>query len=100
MIDPLIKFCLPEEIQGWLNQYKSPESECSIAKGIPNTEYNNQLIDRLSKIIKLRRKYRGSSKPGYNRPGAFCHKNYADTIALYPRTEYGPNGYTWMGAKI
>ena len=98
--DALKYFVMPIDLKSWLNNYPSPECEIAFAKGIPNTEYNHKIIDRLAKIIPIRRRYRGNSKPGYRRPGAFVHKSQADTIALYPKMEFGPNGYTWMGTKI
>ena len=85
MMDRLIKFCLPKDIQVWLNQYEAPGYEYAFAKDIPNTLDNHKMTNRLAKIIPLRRKYRGASTKVYNRPGAFCHKDYADRFALYYR---------------
>ena len=84
-MDKLIKFCLPLEMQKWLNKYQAPGYEYAFAKDIPNTLNNHQMTNRLAKIIPLRRKYRGASTKVYNRPGAFCHKDYADRFALYYR---------------
>ena len=84
-MDKFIKFCLPLELQNWLNRYKAPGYEYAFAKDIPNTLYNLQMTKKLSKIIPLRKKYRGSSTEKYDRPGAFCHKDYADRFALYYR---------------
>ena len=95
-----IKFCLSKDLQNFLNQYPADFGEGSFAKGIPATEANHRIIDMIAKVIPLRRRYRGNSKPFYDRPSAFVHRRWADTIALYPKTEYGPNGYTWMGEKI
>ena len=33
-------------------------------------------------------KYRGKSKSGYVRPQNYCHKNGADTFAIYPHSNY------------
>lgn len=96
----LIKFCLPKDLQEFLDRYEAPEGEVAFAKKIPATEANHRIIEMIAKIVPLRRRYRGNSKPWYDRPPAFVHKKWADTIALYPKTEYGPNGYTWMGDKI
>ena len=41
-MDKFIKFCLPLELQNWLNQYKAPDCETAIAKDIPNT-FDNHL---------------------------------------------------------
>jgi len=84
-MDKFIKFCLPLELQNWLNQYKAPGYEYAFAKDIPNTLYNHQMTNRIAKVIPIRRKYRGPSTELYRRPGAFCHKNFADRFALYFR---------------
>ena len=34
---------------------------------------------------KLRYRYRGVSKPGYQRPQSFCHMHGADTFSIYYR---------------
>tara|TARA_B100001250_G_C19403482_1_gene615769 strand:- start:123 stop:398 length:276 start_codon:yes stop_codon:yes gene_type:complete len=34
---------------------------------------------------KIRYRYRGVSKPGYNRPQSFCHMYGADTFSVYHR---------------
>ena len=34
---------------------------------------------------KIRYRYRGVSKPGYNRPQSFCHIHGADTFSVYNR---------------
>jgi hypothetical protein len=99
-MNKLIKFCLPKDMQKFLEQYPASDNEVAFAKGIPATEANHRIIDQLSRIVPLRRRYRGNSKPLYDRPVSFVHRRWADTIALYPKTEYGPNGYTWMGEKI
>ena len=82
-MDKFIKFCLPLELQNWLNQYKAPGYEYAFAKDIPNTLYNHQITNRIAKIVPLRRKYRGKSRYGYTRPRDFCHKRGADRFALY-----------------
>ena len=85
MIDRLVKFCLPLEMQTWLNKYKAPGYEYAFAKDIPNTLDNHKMTNRLARIIPLRRKYRGPSTEFYRRPVAFCHKEQADRFALYFR---------------
>tara|TARA_Y100001938_G_scaffold128424_1_gene182183 strand:- start:114 stop:368 length:255 start_codon:yes stop_codon:yes gene_type:complete len=84
-MDRLIKFCLPKDIQAWLDQYKAPLYESAFAKDIPNSLENHQMAKRLAKVVKIRKKYRGSSRYGYTRPSAFCHKHGADRFALYER---------------
>ena len=83
MIDRFIQFCLPLEMQTWLKQYKSPGYEYAFAKDIPNTLDNHKMTNRLSKIVPLRRKYRGPSTEFYRRPASYCHKEQADRFALY-----------------
>ena len=84
-MDRLIKFCLPKDLQAWLEQYKAPGYEYAFAKDIPNTLDNHKMTNRLARIIPLRRKYRGKSRYGYTRPSAYCHKKFADRFAIYER---------------
>ena len=84
-MDRLVKFCLPIDLQAWMKQYKAPDHESAFAKDIPNSWYNHYMANRLSKVVKIRRKYRGSSNERYRRPTAFCHKEFADRFALYER---------------
>ena len=84
-MDRLVKFCLPLDLQAWMKQYQAPECERAFAKDIPNRWYDHQMANRLAKIIKIRRKYRGSSSVYYRRPTAYCHKNHANRFAIYER---------------
>ena len=84
-MDRLVKFCLPLEMQNWLNKYQAPGYEYAFAKDIPNTIDNHKMTNRIAKIVPLRRKYRGASRYGYTRPRDFCHKKFADRFALYHR---------------
>ena len=84
-MDRLIKFCLPKDIQAWLDQYKAPLNESAFAKDIPNSLYNHYMASRLAKVVKIRKKYRGSSWGGYRRPTSFCHREFADRFAIYQR---------------
>ena len=91
-MDRLIKFCLPKDIQVWLDQYKAPSYESAFAKDIPNSLENHQMAKRLAKVVKIRKKYRGASvfiEEGrvqvYSRPSSFCHKQFADRFAIYER---------------
>lgn len=79
----LDNYTLPGDIAIMLDTYKSSDKETSIAKGIPNTTYNNSLISRLGKIVPIVCRYRGKSKLGYRRPQAHCHKFAADYITVY-----------------
>ena len=91
-MDRLVKFCLPKDIQAWLEQYKAPKYESAFAKDIPNSLENHQMAKRLARVVKIRKKYRGSSlfiEEGrvnvYKRPTSFCHKKFADRFAIYER---------------
>jgi len=84
-MDRLLKFCLPKDIQVWLDQYKAPCNESAFAKDIPNSLENHQMASRLAKVVKIRKKYRGRSWGGYRRPSAFCHRKFADRFAIYER---------------
>ena len=84
-MDRLVRFCLPLEMQNWLNEYKAPGYEYAFAKDIPNTLDNHKMTEKLAKIIPLRRKYRGKSRYGYTRPSSYCHNRGAERFALYYR---------------
>ena len=84
-MDRLLKFCLPKDLQGWLDQYKAPYNESAFAKDIPNDWYNHQMASRLAKVVRIRKKYRGKSWGGYRRPASFCHRKFADRFAIYER---------------
>ena len=40
-MDRLVKFCLPKDLQVWLDQYKAPTYESAFAKDIPNSWHNH-----------------------------------------------------------
>ena len=92
-MDRLIKFCLPKDLQVWLEQYKAPTYESAFAKDIPNSLENHQMASRLAKVVKIRKKYRGGSWGGYRRPSAFCHRKFADRFAIYERQAKNVNDY-------
>ena len=92
-MDRLIKFCLPKDLQGWLDQYKAPSCESAFAKDIPNSWYNHEMAKRLAKVVKIRKKYRGKSWGGYRRPSAFCHRKFAERFAIYERQAKNVNDY-------
>ena len=78
-----------------LAKYISPENESSVFKGIPidlrdSDEVRNLMMTRMFSV-----KYRGTSKIGYvtspsfyKRPQSYCHKEWADTFAIYPYSNY------------
>jgi len=84
---------LPQKIKDWLSNYPAGEGEYAFAKGIPNTEANNKIINSIAKIVPIRRRYRATSKPGYDRPRQYAHKDHADTIALYVKEKVEEGSY-------
>ena len=78
-----------------LAKYLSPENETSVFKGIPIALRHSDEVRNLMMTRKFSVKYRGTSKfltPGkpflYRRPQSYCHKEYADTFAIYPYSNY------------
>ena len=68
-----------------INMYKSPNAENSLAMNIP-LAWINLMYLYSKKIKKLRFKYRGKSVANvYNRPTSFCHKQFAESFAVYER---------------
>ena len=86
-------FCLPLDVQEFLRRYKAPQQETAIAKQIPITEENMQMIDRVAEVIPIIRRWRGSSRylgeigesPYYARPQAHCQKQGAERVTIYYR---------------
>jgi hypothetical protein len=70
----------PNQLDELIQVFKSPDTEASIAKGIPIC-----LVDIVLKGYKglYRVKYRGPSTANYIREQAFIHKAHAETFALY-----------------
>ena len=85
IMDRLVRFCLPMDLQEWLNNHKAPACESAFAKDIPNTSYNHFMANKLSKIFPIRRKYRGKSTETYRRPQSYILREKADRFALYER---------------
>ena len=71
-----------------LEIYKSPENESSSFKGIPMSERQNPAVRELMKTRLFSVKYRGKSKAGYQRPQCYIRKEFADTFAIYPYSNY------------
>ena len=61
-------------------------NEESIAKGIPikYLKYFKEVSNHKN-AKKIRYRYRGKSKLGYDRPYSYCRMNGADTFAIYYR---------------
>jgi hypothetical protein len=79
-MDPLVRFCLPIQLQKWIQQYRAPLPERAIVKQVPITEHNLQLIQELSEIIPIRRRYRGPRSKGFCRE---CHRANAQRVSVY-----------------
>ena len=71
-----------------LNEYKCPDYESGLYKGIPMKHRNHPVVQEILKTRLFTVRYRGTSKVGYNRPVDYCHKDYADTFAIYPYANY------------
>ena len=79
-----------------LLKYLAPTSESALAKNIP-MKYLNYFkeITGSGNGMKIRYRYRGKSKLAklgngrytytYQRPASFCHKDKADSFAIYHR---------------
>lgn len=63
-------------------KYLAHPNEQGIAKNIP-MKYLDLFYEFSLKVKPLRIRYRGKSKTGYDRPASFCHKNMADSFAIY-----------------
>ena len=76
--------------EGIVKQFRSPDCERSIAKGIP-MQFLGLFYNYSKMVLPLRIRYRGSSKylPNgyryYRRPRDYVHRTYADTFAIYER---------------
>jgi hypothetical protein len=84
-MDPLIEFCLPKELQEWITQYRAPQTERAIVKQVPINEYNLQRVEELSKVIPIRRRYRGLWRNGEGRRVSYVLKYNAVRLSIYPR---------------
>ena len=83
-IDELVRFCLPEDLRDFINEYDAIGEE-AVVKQVPLTDKNKSLIKKLAKIYPIKRAYRGSSKESYTRPRSYCHKDHAERVSVYLR---------------
>ena len=81
-MDPVVRFCLPIQLQQWIQQYRAPHPEAAIVKQVPITEENLLRIRELSEIIPIRRRYRGPRSRGFCRE---CHRSNAQRVSVYFR---------------
>jgi hypothetical protein len=79
-MDPLVRFCLPIQLQQWIQQYRAPHPEAAIVKQVPITEHNLHRIQELAEIIPIRRRYRGPRSRGFCRE---CHRANAERVSVY-----------------
>lgn len=79
-MDPVVRFCLPIQLQQWIQQYRAPHPEAAIVKQVPITEENLLRIRELSEIIPIRRRYRGPRSRGFCRE---CHRSNAQRVSVY-----------------
>ena len=80
-IDPLKWFCMPEDIKEWVAKYECA-TEGSLVKQVPLTEFNKNMIKRISKVFKIQRRYRGPRAKNIHRE---CHKHLAERVSVYIR---------------
>ena len=73
--------CFSAEDQELLSKYISPDVEYSSFKGIPMSLFDT--VTRMLPNKNRRIRFRGTSKPGYNRPRDYIRKEFADTFAVY-----------------
>ena len=75
-----------------LAKYISPKNENSTFKGIPISLRYSDEVRNLMMTRKFSVKYRGTStycgKNSYVRPQSYCHKDHAETFAIYPYSNY------------
>ena len=79
-MDPLVRFCLPIQLQQWIQLYRAPHPEAAIVKQVPITAENLLRIRELSEIIPIRRRYRGPRSRGFCRE---CHRSNAERVSVY-----------------
>ena len=79
-MDPVVRFCLPIQLQQWIQQYRAPHPEAAIVKQMPITEENLLRIRELAEIIPIRRRYRGPRSRGFCRE---CHRSNAQRVSVY-----------------
>ncbi len=75
----------------FMSKYKSPANERSLAKGIPIKllpQVQAEMRKRTLLSKKVRYVFRGVSNDLYKRPQSYCHKDMADTFAIYERRTY------------
>ena len=80
-MDKFIYFAtVPKDTQEFLAQYRSPENESSIWKGIPMMHLDS-IRDALYTVGQFRVKFRG---PRYDHQRGTCLKANARSFAVYP----------------
>jgi len=82
-MDPLVNFCLPLDLKSWINDYRAPSTEGALVKQVPLNEFNNSMIDRLSRIVPIVRRYRGPRSGYKTNSSRDCKKQYAERVSIY-----------------
>jgi len=79
----LEKFCLPQDLQAWINQYDAG-TEKALVKQVPLSQANITMIDRLAGMMPITRRYRG---PRHNSKSMTrdCPKQDAERVSIYLR---------------
>ena len=72
---------MPQDIKEWVAKYECV-TEGSLVKQVPLTDFNKGMIDRLAKVFKIHRRYRG---PRSKTPHRECHKHMAERVSIYIR---------------
>ena len=85
-----------------LERYISPDNESSVFKGIPIALRHSDEVRNIMMTRDFTVKYRGKSRwvarfaslndipygDFYVRPQSYCHKDMAETFAIYPYSNY------------
>ena len=86
-LSALEKFVKLPKYYNWLKQYDAG-SEGALAKQIPLTDENRDIINAIAKVIPIQRRYRGPRLRG----GCIyvmcreCHKQDAQRVSIYVRS--------------
>ena len=86
-IDTFKYWFLPTECRRLLKTYQADPRESAVAKQIP-IKGNEDTIEQLAKLLKLRVRYRGprnhprDARPSYRR-NQDCVKKFAERVSLY-----------------
>lgn len=77
----LERFCLPPEIQGWIQKYDAGREQ-ALVKQVPLTPDNITMIDRLASMMLITRRYRGP-RHNSNNMHRDCPRADAERVSIY-----------------